>query len=389
MKHFALLLCGAVGAAISLTAAQEPKYLFQRPAMNSNEIVFPFAGDLWTVPRDGGNAVRLTTGVGIETDPTFSPDGSQIAFTGEYDGNTDVFVVSASGGVPKRLTYHPGVDSAVGWTPDGKNVIFRSGRESNSPRYTRLFTVPVEGGLPKALALPVAYSGSYSPDGKRFAYSPTGGGFNFNYGSYVSWRRYRGGLASAIWITNMAGLDTVKIPREESSDFDPVWIGKDIYFLSDRNGTITIFRYDFATNKVTQALKNTGLDIRSINAGPNGIVYDQFGELYIFDPKSGRSTRVHVGVAADFTEVRPHFEDVAREIRYSSISPTGMRALFEAHGDILTLPASKGDFRDLTNTPGTMERQPAWAPDGEHIAFFLMSPDCTPCTSCNKTAPVQ
>src|SRR5947209_2320499 len=142
-------------------AAPQPKYLLQRPAMNANEIVFAFAGDLWTVPRAGGNAVRLTTGVGVETDAVFSPDGSQIAFTGEYDGNTDVFVVPATGGVPKRLTYHPAVDSAVGWTPDGKNVIFRSGRESNSPRYTRLFTVSVTGGLPKALPLPAAHSGAY------------------------------------------------------------------------------------------------------------------------------------------------------------------------------------------------------------------------------------
>lgn len=370
MKTLRVLLLLAAYAAVSLTAAQEPRYLLQRPAMNADQIVFAFAGDLWTVPRTGGSAERLTTGVGIETDPVFSPDGSQIAFTGEYDGNTDVFVVPATGGVPKRLTYHPGVDSAVGWTSDGKNVIFRSGRESNSARYMRLFTVSAEGGLPKALPLPMAYSGSYSADGKRFAYSPTSGGFNFNYASYVSWRRYRGGLASAIWITHMPDLETVKIPREGSSDFDPVWVGKEIYFLSDRNGPVTLFRYDPETNKVTEALKNSGFDIRSISAGPNGIVYDQFGELYVFDPKSGKSNHVHVSIAADFAEVRPHFEDVTREIRYSGISPTGMRALFEAHGDILSVPASKGDFRNLTNTPGVMERQPAWAPDGEHVAFF-------------------
>jgi tricorn protease len=236
MKHVGLSVSIVLCAAVTLIAAPEPKYLFQRPATNANEIVFAFAGDLWTVPRSGGNAVRLTTGVGIETDPVFSPDGTQVAFTGDYDGNTDVFVVPASGGVPTRLTHHPGIDSAVGWTPDGKNVVFRSARESNSARYTRLFTVPVTGGLPKALPLPSAYSGAYSPDGKHFAYSPNAGGFSFDYASYVSWRRYRGGRASAIWVTSMPGLDTVKIPREGSSDFDPVWAGKDIYFLSDRNG---------------------------------------------------------------------------------------------------------------------------------------------------------
>ncbi|MBV8895007.1 MAG: PD40 domain-containing protein, partial [Acidobacteriaceae bacterium] len=351
-------------------AATEGHYLLQRPAMSANEIVFSYAGDLWSVNRSGGNATRLTTGIGLETDPIFSPDGSQIAFTGEYDGNTDVFVMPATGGVPKRLTYHPGADVAVGWTPDGKNVIFRSGRESNTQRYTQLFTVSIEGGLPHALPLPMAYSGAFSPDGKHFAYTPTGGGFSFQGASFVSWRRYRGGLATAIWVTEFPGLNTAKIPREGSSDFDPVWVGDKIYFLSDRSGPVTLFRYDPAANSVSEVLKNNGYDIRSISAGPGGIVYDQFGELYVFDTKSGRSKRVPVDIAGDFVEVRPHFEDVSREIRYARISPTGMRALFEAHGEIVSVPAEKGDFRNLSNSPAVMDRQPAWAPDGEHIAWF-------------------
>ncbi|MBV9610835.1 MAG: PD40 domain-containing protein, partial [Acidobacteriaceae bacterium] len=351
-------------------AAPDARYLLQRPAMNADRIVFELAGDLWTVSRNGGTATRLTTGVGVETDPVFSPDGTQIAFTGEYDGNTDVFVVSAGGGVPKRLTYHPGADYAVTWTPDGRNIVFRSARESHSARYTRLFSVPVEGGLPKPLPLPVAFAGAYSPDGKQFAYSPTGGGFSFNYTNFVAWRRYRGGLASSISIVNFSNLERVKIPRDASSDFNPIWVGNQVYFLSDRNGPATLFRYDPRTNKVTEAVKNSGHDIRSANAGPGGIVYDQFGELFVYDTESGKSKRVSVEIAADFSEVRPHLEDVSREIRYSRISATGMRALFEAHGEILTVPAAKGDFRDITNTPGAMERQPAWAPDGEHIAYF-------------------
>jgi tricorn protease len=356
--------------ALPALAAPEEHYLLQHPAISASRIVFSYAGDLWSVNRSGGDATRLTTGIGVETDAIFSPDGSQIAFTGEYDGNTDVFVMPASGGVPKRLTYHPGADFAVGWTPDGKNVIFRSGRESNSPRYTQLFTVSVQGGLPKALPLPMAYSGAYSADGKRFAYSPTGGGFSFQDATFVSWRRYRGGLASAIWITDFPGLNTTKIPREGSSDFDPVWVGDKIYFLSDRSGPVTLFRYDPASNAVSEVLKNNGYDIRSISGGPGAIVYDQFGELYLFDTKSGRSKRVPVEIAGDFAEVRPHLQDVSREIRYARISPTGMRALFEAHGEILTVPAEKGDFRNISNSPAVMDRQPAWAPDGEHIAYF-------------------
>jgi tricorn protease len=350
--------------------ASESKYLFQRPAMNDKEIVFGFAGDLWSVGRNGGTAVRLTTGIGVETDPVFSPDGSQIAFTGNYDGNTDVFIIPSTGGIPKRLTYHPGPDFAVAWTPDGKSVIFRSGRESKSPRYTQLFSVPVEGGPAKALPLPMAFGGSYSTDGKRFAYTPVGGGSGFNYNNYVSWRRYRGGLASSIQITSMADLNTIKVPRDGSNDFNPVWAGERLYFLSDRNGPVALFRYDPPSGKVSEAIRNNGYDIRSISAGPGGIVYDQFGEICIFDTKSNKSKKVSIEIAGDFPEVRPHLEDVSRQIQFSRISPTGARALFEAHGEVLTVPAAKGDYRNLTNSAGVMERQPAWAPDGEHIAYF-------------------
>jgi tricorn protease len=258
----------------------------------------------------------------------------------------------------------------VSWTPDGKYVIFRSGRESHSPRYTQLFKVPVEGGLAEALPLPMAYSGEFSTDGKHFAYSPTGGGFSFTYTNFVAWRRYRGGLASSISVTDFPDLKSVKIPREASSDFNPVWVGDKVYFLSDRSGPVTLFRYDPGSRAVMEAVRNGGHDIRSVSAGPGGLIYDQFGELFIYDTKSGKAKKVPIEITGDFPEVRPHLEDVSRQIFESRISPTGQRALLEAHGEILTVPASKGDFRDLTDTEAVMERQPAWAPDGEHIAYF-------------------
>jgi tricorn protease len=363
-------LCVLPLFSLLLPAADSNYLLLQRPAMNLNAIVFVYAGDLWSVSRSGGKAVRLTTGAGVETDPVFSPDGSQIAFTGEYDGNTDVFVIPAGGGVPKRLTYHPAPDYAVSWTADGKYVIFRSGRASHSPRYTQLFKVPLEGGLAEALPIPMAYSGEFSSDGKRFAYSPTGGGFSFNYTNFVAWRRYRGGLASSIAITDFPDLKTARVPREASSDFNPVWVGDKIYFLSDRSGPVTLFRYDAASGTVTEAIRNSGHDIRSISAGPGGLVYDQFGELFIYETKSGKTRKVPVEITGDFPEVRPHLEDVSRQIFESRISPTGQRAVLEAHGEIVTVPASKGDSRDITNTEAVMERQPAWAPDGEDIAYF-------------------
>ncbi|MFZ0798722.1 MAG: PDZ domain-containing protein [Terriglobales bacterium] len=354
-----------------LVATAQPSHpLLQRPAFNGNLIVFSYAGDLWTVDRNGGHASRLTTGTGIETDPVFSPDGSMIAFTGEYDGNTDVFVVPTIGGVPKRLTYHPAADSAVGWTPDGKYVIFRSNRESSSPRYTKLFKVPLNGGLPTALPLPMAFSGKFSSDGKYFAYSPVGGASPFNYSTYVAWRNYRGGLASSVWIADMATLDVVKVPRERSNDFNPVWVDKQVYFLSDRNGPISLFRFDPATKSVTEVVKNDGADIRSANAGPGGIVYDRFGELFLYDTASGRTHPINVDVSADLPEVRARISPADREIENYGISPTGVRAVFEAHGDIFTVPAKESTTRDITGTPGVMEREPAWSPDGQSIAYL-------------------
>ncbi len=366
-SHFVLFLV-AVCPLLLLSQPSHP--LLQRPAFNGKLIAFSYAGDLWTVSREGGHASRLTTGTGIETDPVFSPDGSMIAFTGEYDGNTDVFVVPATGGIPKRLTYHPAADAAVGWTPDGRSVIFRSNRESSSPRYTKLFKVSLDGGLPTALPFPIAFYGKYSADGHYFAYAPVGGGSPFNYTAYVAWRNYRGGLASYIWIADVSTLDVVKVPRERSSDFNPMWVDRQVYFLSDRNGPVSLFRFDPATKAVTEAIKNDGPDIRSAAAGPGGIVYDRFGELFLYDTTSGQTHPISVDVSADLPDVRARISPADREIENAAISPTGLRAVFEAHGDIFTVPAKQSTTRDITSTPGVMEREPAWSPDGQSIAYF-------------------
>jgi len=353
----------AFGAAGSL-------HLLQRPAMNKTLIVFSYAGDLWSVPRTGGTAQRLTEGQGFETDAAFSPDGNTIAFSGEYDGNTDVFTIPVDGGIPRRITYHPDADRVVGWTPDGSHILFRSNRTSFS-RFTQLFTVPAEGGLPQPLPLPMACTGAYSPDGRRMVYAPLDGGqFAPGFTNFVAWKRYRGGEASYLWLVNFADLSITRIPRTDSNDISPLWIGDKVYFLSDRNGPMTLFRYDPQSKKVEELIHNTGKDIVSASAGPGGIVYEQFGQIHIYDLASGKEHAVPIEITADLSEVRPRFQNVAREIREAHISPTGVRAVFEAHGEILTVPAEKGDIRDLTNTPGVMERTPAWSPDGRWIAYF-------------------
>ncbi len=383
MRQAALLLFRSVAVApflllapVCLQAAppQNP-HLLQRPALTESQIVFNYAGDLWTVDRKGGRATRLTTGVGLETSPVVSPDGRTVAFSGDYDGNTDVYTIPITGGIPKRVTYHPSADVPVAWTPDGQ-IVFRSDRQASS-RYAQLYEVAPTGGMAKLLPLPMAYGGMLSPDGRTLAYSPLAPAFGFNYTSYVSWGNYRGGRAGTVNITDLQTLATMTIPHEKASDFSPVWFGNKVYFLSDRKGPVSLFSYDPASKAIVEVLKNTGPDIHSLASGPGGLVYDQLGEIYLFDPSSGRSRMVDIDVTGDLPEVRERIENVSAEIENAGISPTGVRAVFEAHGEILTVPAKRGPTRDLTNTPGAMERFPAWAPDGQSIAYFSDEPSAS------------
>ncbi len=343
------------------SAAEEKPLLAQQPTVSKTTIVFTYGGYLWSVPREGGVARQLTTG-GHEGYAVFSPDGTQIAFSGQYDGNTDVYVMPADGGTPKRLTWHPGQDAALGWTPDGKRVLFVSDREAYAD-FTRFYTVPTEGGVAEVLPMWRAFNGQYSPDGTRIAYVP-----NFQW--QQAWKRYRGGQTTPIYLVNLKDLQVEKVPRENSNDASPVWLGDTVYFLSDRNGPVTLFAYDTKSKSVKQVLENKGLDLKSVSAGPDALVYEQFGGIYLFDPQSGKSSRVNIQIAGDLPATRPHWEKVGDKIQNAEISPTGARAVFEARGEILTAPAEKGDIRNLTRTTAVAERDPSWSPDGKWIAYF-------------------
>jgi len=348
------------------TAQSSTPLLLQKPTLSQTSIAFSFAGDLWVVSREGGQARLLTSGSGEKTDPMFSPDGRLIAFTGEYDGNVDVYVMPAGGGIPKRLTHHPGIDEVVGWTPDGKSVLIRSSRNSYS-RFNRLFTVSIAGGLPHELPLPMAEAGSFSPDAKRIAYVPRS---NFRRLSGIAWRRYRGGLSPQVWIADLADSSIVEVPHETSQDWNPMWVNDRVYFISDRAGPASLYAYDLNSRQVKQVVKSNGQDIKSACSGPGGIVYEQFGSLHLFDTQMGTEKQIEVQVPADLPSVREHFVKVANEIENFNLSPSGARAVFEAHGEILTVPAEKGDVRNLTNTPGIAERDPAWSPNGKWVAYF-------------------
>lgn len=361
LKSLLVLFAGLVAAGFSFGQSQKPT-LYQTPSLSQTQIVFAYGGDIWIVGRNGGQARRLVTGTGLLSGPVFSPDGTLVAYTGDYDGNLDVYVVAASGGEPRRLTYHPDRDVAQGWTPDGKSVLFTSHRASSTDP-NQLFTVPASGGFPTRLPLPMAEEGSYSADGSHLAYTP-----NFQW--EPDWKKYRGGQTTPVWIADLADSSIVKVPRQNSNDKGAMWVGDTVYFLSDRNGAVTLFAYDTKTKGVKEMIHNAGFDINSAGAGPGAIVYEQLGAIHLFDLKTLKTTAVNITAAADMPQLRPHFEKVVKEIRNANISPSGQRAVFEAHGEILTVPGEKGDIRNLTRSPAVEDRDPAWSPDGKSIAWF-------------------
>ena len=344
-------------------AAQEPTRLVRQPTVSETHVAFAYANDLWIVARAGGEARRLTTFQGQETDPHFSPDGSHIAFSAQYDGNTDVYVLPSEGGNPKRLTWHPGADQVVGWTHDGSRVVFNSGRTSAPIAYPRFFTVALEGGLPDEMPIPRGMTGDFSADGARFAYQQR----RLN---DPEWRGYRGGQVNPVWIVDTDDWALEEVPWEDSNDLDPVWLGDEVYFLSDRDWATNIWAYDTGTRAVRQVTRHADFDVKSLDAGGGAVVYEQGGYIHLHDPATGSTNRVDITVRGDFPWLRPHWEDVGGALQNASLSPTGVRALFEARGDIFTVPAEEGDWRNLTRTSGAADRSPAWSPDGRHISWF-------------------
>jgi tricorn protease len=364
LRAFVALALLFAGMQCAVHAQVQKPLLLRDPSVSTTHIAFGYAGSIWIANRDGGDVHRLTTG-GHESKPRFSPDGSQIAFTGDYDGNRGIYVVPSTGGQPLRLTYHPADFEVVGWAPDGKRVLFSSARSAFANGVVQLFTVPVEGGFATQLPLARASEASFSQDGKQIAYVP-------NIQWQRAWKRYRGGQTKPIWIADLSDSGTQAIiPRDNSNDFNPMWVGDTIYFLSDRNGPVSLFAYDVKTKQVKPIVKNDGFDIKSASAVADAIVYEQFGSLHMLDPKSGNDRALDIHPVADLIEVRPHFQKIEpKRIRSSDISPTGARAVFGVRGEIVTVPAEKGDIRNLTNTTDVVERDPVWSPDGKSIAYL-------------------
>jgi tricorn protease len=364
-----LLAAMAFAVATMITTAPayagDPPLLLQHPSLSADRVAFDYAGEIWTVARSGGSAIRLVTGQGKLSRPIFSPDGGQIAFTGNYDGNTDVYVVDTAGGQPRRLTWHPGADTAVGWTPDGKSVLFSSPREV-ARDLDRLYTVPASGGIPRLVPLPSGEAASFSHDGQRLAYVP-------HPQWQPAWKNYRGGQTTPIWLADLATSHVTVIPRAtNSNDKQPMWVGDTVYFLSDRDGPVTLYGYDVTKGAVSRKIDNSGgFDMAFASAGPRGIVIDGFGKLEVYDFATGKLSVVPVSVTGDFAALRPHFVDVKPKVIASArLTPSGKRVILEARGEVLSAPVEKGDVRNLTQSPGVADRWPEPSPDGRSVAYF-------------------
>ncbi|MFK7738253.1 MAG: PDZ domain-containing protein, partial [Pirellulaceae bacterium] len=351
------------GLLMGASAHAQGTRLLRDPDVSRNKIVFVYADDLWTVGREGGKAKRLTSGEGAETNPTFSKDGQWIAFTGQYAGNTDVYVVPADGGQPKRLTWHPGRDVAQGWTPDGK-ILFQSGREGQPTKLWKFYTVDTEGGYPEALALPQAYQGEMSANGKWIAYQEISLWD-------AEWRNYRGGQAQPIGIASTDNWKRTTTPWEGERHLSPVWLGNVIYYLSERDYASNLWSYNPRTKQEKQLTHHTDFDVKSVGAGAGCVVYEQGGYLHRLNPKTGKSKQLVIEVAGDLNYSRPRWEEIsAGSLRDARLSPTGKRALFESRGELFTVPVDKGSWRNLTRTAGIADRHAVWSPDGQQIAWF-------------------
>ncbi|MEL7120886.1 MAG: PDZ domain-containing protein [Bacteroidota bacterium] len=339
--------------------------LLRQPSLSESHIVFVYANDLWTVDRNGGDATRLTTDEGAENDPHFSPDGKMIAFTAQYDGNADVYIIPTTGGTPKRLTWHGGADQVQGWTPDGKAVVFRSTRAAHPTRLNRLYSISLEGGMPEVLEAPRAAYGEISPDGKKIAYTP----ITF---WDAEWRNYRGGQAMPIWVVDRKTLKLQRTPQtDRERHTDPIWVGNEVYFLSERDYANNIWKYNTQNEQVSQLTYHKDFDIKSHDAFGTDIVYEQGGYLHLLDTKTEKSKQLSITVKGDIDWSRPRWETVSgNNLTNARLSPNGKRALFEYRGEIFTVPKENGNWRNITQSSGHADRSPVWSPDGKHIAWF-------------------
>ena len=360
-------------ALITASAATDPDsgtLLLRQPALSSDHLAFVYAGDLWIAERDGGNPRRLTSSPADESRPKFSPDGMTIAFAGEYGGNADIYVIDVAGGQPRRLTWHPGGDIPLGWTPDGQSVAFVSARETDHGRSGQLYHVDAAGGFPVRQMEARVYRGSYNPSGE-FAYIPFGSGYNGLFGGSSGWKGYRGGTTPAIWIMNADRDGYREVPGAGVTNFNPVWLGDELYFLSDREDErFNVYHFDRASGAVRRVSDEPLWDVRYASGHDDTIVYEAGGRLMSLDAATGRATELDIRIAPDLPQLRPAWKNAASAIQSAGISTTGKRALVTARGEVFSVPVEDGSTRNLSRTGAVREYTAAWSPDGQQVAWI-------------------
>ena len=346
-------------------SAQVDARMLRYADVSDTHIVFVYAGDIWVVAKSGGVAQRLSTPTGEEQFPRFSPDGSRIAFQANYDGNVDIYVVPTLGGQVERLTHHPMPDRMLDWYPDGDSILIASFMQTEKMRYRKFFRIGATGGLPERLPVPYGEFGAISPDGGTIAYMPKSRDFR-------TWKRYRGGTAPEIWLFDLNSYAATNITENTANDGHPMWHGDTLYFLSDRGPRerANIWAYDRADGTSRQVTQFTDFDVRFPAIGPDDLVFEAGGRLYLLDLANEQMNEVQIEVVTDRSTLKPHSERVAGQIASAGISPSGARAVVEARGEMFSVPAEKGIVRNLSRSSGFAERWPQWSPDGRWIAYF-------------------
>jgi len=360
-----VVLAGVLLLSTSAADAQIDARLLRQPDVSATEVAFVYGGDIWVVSKEGGVALRLSTPTGEESFPRFSPDGQWIAFTGNYDGNQDIFVMPTKGGLPTRLTHHPDPDRMLDWYPDGKSVLFATPMTSEKQRFNKLYRVPATGGLPEVLPVPYGEFGSISADGTTLAYMPMSRDFR-------TWKRYRGGTAPEIWLFGLSDSQAKNLTQNNANDGQPMWHGSTLYFLSDRDVNLraNIWAYELDTDTVRQVTHFEDFDIHFPAIGPDDLIFENGGRLYVMDLATETAKPIDVKVVTDRATLRPRPVKVGDQLTGGDISPSGKRAVLAARGEIFSLPAEHGVVRNLTRTSAFAERHPAWSPDGKTIAYF-------------------
>ena len=365
MKQITFLLLLFPLLSIAQENASPDALMLRFPDVSANEITFVYAENLWVVSKTGGLARQITTAVGMEYNPKFSPDGKEIAFTANIDGNYDVYKIPNTGGYAERLTHHTATEMMLEWHPDGEHIVNSSRGRTYVWPVEQMYLQPKSGGLSEQLPLAYGTNPSFNADGSKVAYQP-------NSRQSRTWKRYQGGLASDIWVYDFDTETSTQITDYKGTDAFPMWHNDQLFFLSDRGeeARLNIWSYDFKSNTFKQITDFKDFDVKFPSLGPNDIIFENAGQLFLLDLKTLNKKEVNIEVPAELTNIRPEFKELGNRISYMNVSPTGKRAVFETRGEIFTVPKEHGSPRNLTNSSGIAERYPSWSPDGKYIAYF-------------------